>query len=263
MQSSAHNVCYMRTFMESVLTNYEISLYFGGELIAISNVLKYTEGIDFFGCLSVSDIFPNAGMRAAPAERSGAELEGLVQGFGRSGLADPAGAEYAAAAGALPCRMLVGCGALGLAGMAVFARCGSGACRRGAELSGCSARNGWSVPNTKKIIGWASTPTSNGGSFYEIAAGIQKGAAAHRLRRVICTAVMGWCLQRCIWWAGSALTTGCCWAASSARPVAIGNFAGICFVVQKVIDEPDEKSEKRSCRYPIIQGCCCRRCGSS
>ena len=47
MQSSAHNVCYMRTFMESVLTNYEILLYFGGELIAISNVLKYTEGIDF------------------------------------------------------------------------------------------------------------------------------------------------------------------------------------------------------------------------
>lgn len=45
--------------------------------------------------------------------------------------------------------------------------------------------------------------------------------------------------------------------------VAIGNFAGICFVVQKVIDEPDEKSVKRSCRYPIIQGCCCRRCGSS
>ena len=31
-----------------------------------------------------------------------------------------------AAAGALPCRMLVGCGALGLAGMAVFARCGAG-----------------------------------------------------------------------------------------------------------------------------------------
>ena len=24
-----------------------------------------------------------------------------------------------------------------------------------------------------------------------------------------------------------------------------------------------KKSVKRSCRYPIIQGCCCRRCGSS
>jgi hypothetical protein len=57
MQSSAHNVCYTRTFMESVLTNYEILLYFGGELIAISDALKYTEGIDFFGCLSVSGIF--------------------------------------------------------------------------------------------------------------------------------------------------------------------------------------------------------------
>jgi hypothetical protein len=43
--------------MESVLTNYEISLYFSGELIAISDVLKYTEGIDFFGCLSVSGNF--------------------------------------------------------------------------------------------------------------------------------------------------------------------------------------------------------------
>ena len=57
MRPQAHNVCYTRTFMESVLTNYEISLYFGGELIAISNVLKYTEGIDFFGCLSDSGIF--------------------------------------------------------------------------------------------------------------------------------------------------------------------------------------------------------------
>ena len=50
----AHNVCYKRTIVESVLTNYEILLYFGGELIAISDALKYTEGIDFFGCLSVS-----------------------------------------------------------------------------------------------------------------------------------------------------------------------------------------------------------------
>ena len=54
MRSSAHNVCYQRTIMESILTNYEILLYFGGELIAISNALKYTESIDFFGCLSVS-----------------------------------------------------------------------------------------------------------------------------------------------------------------------------------------------------------------
>ena len=100
--------------MELVLTNYEILLYFGGELIAISDALKYTEGIDFLAACPSLAFFPNAGMRAAPAERSGAELEGLVQGFGRSGLADPAGTEYAAAAGALPCRMLVGRGALGL-----------------------------------------------------------------------------------------------------------------------------------------------------
>ena len=101
MQSSAHNVCYRCTFMESVLTNYEISLYFGGELIAISDALKYTEGIDFLAVCPSLAFFPNAGMRVATAERSGAELEGLVHGFGRSDLADPARAEYAAAAGAL------------------------------------------------------------------------------------------------------------------------------------------------------------------
>ena len=54
MCPQAHIVCYRCTFMEFVLTNYEILLYFGGELIAISNALKYTESIDFFGCLSVS-----------------------------------------------------------------------------------------------------------------------------------------------------------------------------------------------------------------
>ena len=54
MCPQAHIVCYQRTIMELVLTNYEFLLYFGGELIAISNALKYTENIDFFGCLSVS-----------------------------------------------------------------------------------------------------------------------------------------------------------------------------------------------------------------
>ena len=78
MCPQAHNVCFRRTFMESVLTNYEILLYFGGELIAISNALKYTEGIDFLAACPSLAFFPNAGMQAAPAERSGAELEGLV-----------------------------------------------------------------------------------------------------------------------------------------------------------------------------------------
>ena len=78
MFPQAYNVCYRRTFMESVLTNYEISLYFGGELIAISNVLKYTEGIDFLvACPSLARL-PDTGIQAAPAERSGAGLEGLV-----------------------------------------------------------------------------------------------------------------------------------------------------------------------------------------
>ena len=78
MCPQAHIVCYQRTFMESVLTNYEILLYFGGEVIAIFNALKYTESIDFLAaCPSLAKI-PNAGIRTAPAERSGAELEGLV-----------------------------------------------------------------------------------------------------------------------------------------------------------------------------------------
>ena len=153
MCPQAHNVCFRRTFMESVLTNYEILLYFGGELIAISNVLKYTEGIDFLAACPSLARLPDTGTQAAPAERSGAGLEGLVQGFGRSGLADPAGTEYAAAAGALPCRVLVGCGALGLAGMAVFARCGSGACRRGAELLGVLQGTAGALQTRKKSSG--------------------------------------------------------------------------------------------------------------
>lgn len=99
--------------------------------------------------------------------------------------------------------------------------------------------------------------------FYEIAAGIQKGAAAHHLRRVSvhCRDVGSVCSADLVGWVVfdyRVLLGGIIGAL-----VAIGNFAGICFVVQKVIDEPDEKSVKRSCRYPIIQGCCCRRCGSS
>ena len=64
--------------MESVLTNYEILLYFGGELIAISDALKYTEGIDFLAACPSLAFFPNAGIQAVPAERSGTGLEGLV-----------------------------------------------------------------------------------------------------------------------------------------------------------------------------------------
>ena len=78
MRPPAYIVCFRRTFMESVLTNYEISLYFGGELIAISNVLKYTEGIDFLAACPSLARLPDTGIQAAPAERSGAGLEGLV-----------------------------------------------------------------------------------------------------------------------------------------------------------------------------------------
>ena len=45
----------------------------------------------------------------------------LVQGTGRSGLADPAGAEYAAAAGDVSGRLLVGRQPLGLAHVGVSA----------------------------------------------------------------------------------------------------------------------------------------------
>ena len=78
MCPQAHNVCYTRTFMELVLTNYEILLYFGGELIAISDALKYTEGIDFLAACPSLARLPDTGIQAAPAERSGAGLEGLV-----------------------------------------------------------------------------------------------------------------------------------------------------------------------------------------
>ena len=76
MQLSAHNVCYTRTFMESVLTNYEILLYFGGELIAISDALKYTEGIDFLAACPSLAFFPNAGMRRHPQKGAAQNLKG-------------------------------------------------------------------------------------------------------------------------------------------------------------------------------------------
>ena len=47
-------------------------------MIAISDALKYTEGIDFLAACPSLAFFPNTGTQAAPAERSGAELEGLV-----------------------------------------------------------------------------------------------------------------------------------------------------------------------------------------
>ena len=46
----------------------------------------------------------------------------------------------------------------------------------GRKISGCSAKSAWTAPKRKKITGWASTPTSNGGLFYETGAGIQKAA---------------------------------------------------------------------------------------
>lgn len=80
--------------------------------------------------------------------------------------------------------------------------------------------------------------------FYEIAAGIQKGAAAHHLRRVSvhCRDVGSVCSADLVGWVVfdyRVLLGGIIGAL-----VAIGNFAGICFVVQKVIDEPDEKKRK-------------------
>ena len=41
--------------------------------------------------------------------------------------------------------------------------------------------------------------------------------------------------------------------------VAIGNFAGICFVVQKVIDEPDEKKRKGTSRNATTPTRSCSR----
>ena len=76
-----------------------------------------------------------AGCCFGPAHRGRATPhEGLVQGAGRSCLADPAGPEYAAAAGHVPGRSLVGGEQLELAGMGVPAGHPAGPCLRGAEL---------------------------------------------------------------------------------------------------------------------------------
>ena len=72
----AHNVCFRRTFMELVLTNYEILLYFGGELIAISNALKYTEGIDFLAACPSLAFFPNVGCGRHPQKGAAQNLKG-------------------------------------------------------------------------------------------------------------------------------------------------------------------------------------------
>ena len=45
--------------------------------------------------------------------------------------------------------------------------------------------------------------------------------------------------------------------------VAIGNFAGICIVCQKVIDEQDEKRRKATLQASYNVRSFCRRCGSS
>ena len=81
-------------------------------------------------------------------------------------------------------RVLVGRGALELAGMAVPAGRGAGACRRGAEFLGVLQRTAGALQARKKSPGGLQLPPVMEVRFYEIAAGIQKGAAAHRLRRV-------------------------------------------------------------------------------
>ena len=76
MQSSAHNVCFTRTFMEFVLTNYEILLYFGGELIAISDALKYTESIDFLAACPSLAFFQMLECGRHPQKGAAQDLKG-------------------------------------------------------------------------------------------------------------------------------------------------------------------------------------------
>ena len=43
--------------------------------------------------------------------------------------------------------------------------------------------------------------------------------------------------------------------------VAIGNFAGICFVVQKSSTSRMRSAARQHYSFPTTAGCCCRRCG--
>lgn len=43
--------------------------------------------------------------------------------------------------------------------------------------------------------------------------------------------------------------------------VAIGNFAGICFVVQKSSTSRTRSAARQHYSFPTTAGCCCRRCG--
>ena len=78
MQSSAHNVCYMRTFMELVLTNYEILLENSGKLIEKTAGLNYTIVIKFFAdCKSLAKN-PESGFCKGTSHREETQVEGLV-----------------------------------------------------------------------------------------------------------------------------------------------------------------------------------------
>lgn len=79
---------------------------------------------------------------------------------------------------------------------------------------------------------------------YEIAAGIQKELLRITCGTAVCTAAM-WVIFAALHLVGwvkfddTVVLGGLVGAA-----VAVANFAGICFVVQKILDEPDEKRRK-------------------
>ena len=116
----------------------------------------------------------------------------------------------------------------------------------GRRTSGSSSKSGSTAPKRTSPAGQALTRIYEirESYTYEITAGIQKGTAPHRGRHGI--------LHRDHVGAFRGAASGGLGEVRlygrprqpRGRSVAIGNFAGICFVVQKIIDEPDEKRRK-------------------
>ena len=180
------------------------------------------------------------------AGRTGREnrIERLVQGIGGSGLADPAGPEHASAAGAVPGGVLVGRGTLELAGMAVPAGGAAGAGSGSAEFLGVLQRAPGPLQKGKKSPGGLQLPPVMEGFFMKLQPESKKELKRILCGTAICTAAM-WVLfaaLHLVGWVRFDYTVVL--ASLVGAAVAIGNFAGICFVVQKVIDEQDEKRRK-------------------
>lgn len=133
-------------------------------MIAISNVLKYTEGIDFLLPVHLWQDFQILEYRQHPQKGAAQNLKGWYKA-----LEDLVWLTQLGLNMLLPLVLcLAGCWwAVEHWGWPEWLFCPLWVwgLSPGRRTSGCSARNGWSAPSTKIIIGWALTPTSNGGPF--------------------------------------------------------------------------------------------------